>query len=384
MRKTVWTITIAAVVGTGSMFLTGTVHADQIQDIKDERASIKEDLSDAESKIADVLIDLEELDEEIERAESALKENHAKMEETEADIETKEAEVEELEHEIAELEDEIAKRHEILKNRVSSYQKTGGDISYLEVIFGAESFGDFISRISAITKITNSDAKMIEQQEKDKAKVVQKREKVAAKLADLEDVKTELEGMQSIILEQKEANEERKDELKKKEKKLRSMKKDLEIKDNELASLEAEVKRSMEKAATTAVPQLNVSGSGDISVAINAGKQFIGNSVYLFGAKDPANGRFDCSGFVSWAYGQAGYSLPRSTAGLAGVGTSVSKGNLQPGDLVFFNTNKTNGHVGIYLGGGKFIGSQSSSGVDIADMNNSYWKSRYNMAKRIN
>src|SRR5699024_9013972 len=175
--------------------------------------SIKEDLSDAESKIADVLIDLEELDEEIERAESALKENHAKMEETEADIETKEAEVEELEHEIAELEDEIAKRHEILKNRVSSYQKTGGDISYLEVIFGAESFGDFISRISAITKITNSDAKMIEQQEKDKAKVVQKREKVAAKLADLEDVKTELEGMQSIILEQKEANEERKDEL---------------------------------------------------------------------------------------------------------------------------------------------------------------------------
>lgn len=397
MKKTVMTVIAVTVIGIGGTFLGESAHADQIQDIKEERASIKDDLSAAESKIADVLLDLEELNDKIERAESALKENEAKMEETEADIEEKEEEIEELENEIAELEESIAKRHQILKDRVSAYQKNGGDVSYLEVIFGAESFSDFISRISAITKITDSDVKIIEQQEKDKAQIVKKQEEVENKLADLEEVKTELKGMQSIILEQKEANEERKSELRKKEKKLRTMKKDLEIEDDKLASLEAEVKRNMEREETAkgdssssqasvdaGSSDVEVRGSGDINTAINAGKRFIGNSVYSLGAMDPENGRFDCSGFVSWAYGQAGYSLPRDTGGLANVGTSVSKGDLQPGDLVFFNTYKTNGHVGIYLGDGKFIGSQSSTGVGIADMNDSYWKSKYNKAQRIN
>ncbi len=46
---------------------------------------------------------------------------------------------------------------------------------------------------------------------------------------------------------------------------------------------------------------------------------------------------------------------------------------MRPGDMVFFNTYKTDGHVGIYLGGGKFIGSQSSTGVAVANMSSGYW-----------
>src|SRR5699024_12021134 len=94
------------------------------------------------------------------------------------------------------------------------------------------------------------------------------------------------------------------------------MKKDLEIEDDKLASLEAEVKRNMEREETAkgdssssqasvdaGSSDVEVRGSGDINTAINAGKRFIGNSVYSLGAMDPENGRFDCSGFVSWAYG---------------------------------------------------------------------------------
>jgi len=117
-------------------------------------------------------------------------------------------------------------------------------------------------------------------------------------------------------------------------------------------------------------------GVGNKSV-IEVGKKFIGHSTYVFGAKNPAAGQFDCSGFVSWAFEQVGQSLPRSTAGLSSVGTKVSPGNMQPGDLVFFNTYKTNGHVGIYVGNGQFIGSQSSTGVAIASMNSSYWSSAF-------
>ena len=51
---------------------------------------------------------------------------------------------------------------------------------------------------------------------------------------------------------------------------------------------------------------------------------------------------------------------------------------MRPGDMVFFNTYKTDGHVGIYLGGGKFIGSQSSTGVAVADMSSGYWANTFN------
>ena len=51
---------------------------------------------------------------------------------------------------------------------------------------------------------------------------------------------------------------------------------------------------------------------------------------------------------------------------------------MRPGDMVFFNTYKTDGHVGIYLGGGKFIGSQSSTGVAVANMSSGYWADTFN------
>lgn len=123
------------------------------------------------------------------------------------------------------------------------------------------------------------------------------------------------------------------------------------------------------------------SGGGS---AITAGQKFVGNSTYVWGAKDPSAGQFDCSGFVSWAYEQEGKSLPRSTGGLVSSGKKVSYSDAQPGDLVFFNTNGSNGHVGIYMGGGKFIGSQSSTGVAVADMDSGYWKGQFSgMVRRV-
>jgi peptidoglycan DL-endopeptidase CwlO len=62
---------------------------------------------------------------------------------------------------------------------------------------------------------------------------------------------------------------------------------------------------------------------------------------------------FDCSGLVKWSFGSAGRALPRSSRALAGVGTPLSKANLQPGDLVFFY--KPISHVGIYIGNGKIV-----------------------------
>jgi cell wall-associated NlpC family hydrolase len=72
---------------------------------------------------------------------------------------------------------------------------------------------------------------------------------------------------------------------------------------------------------------------------------------YRYGSAGP--NAFDCSGLVSWAFKNAGTSLPRSSRAMSTVGKAVSKSDLQPGDLVFFY--KPVSHVGIYIGDGKMV-----------------------------
>lgn len=119
-----------------------------------------------------------------------------------------------------------------------------------------------------------------------------------------------------------------------------------------------------------------------IKTIITAGSKYIGNSVYVFGGGrnevDIAKGRFDCSSFVHWAFRQAGIEIGTTTDTIKNNGRQVSSSELRPGDLVFFDTYKKDGHVGIYLGNHKFLGSQSSTGVAIADMASGYWKERFN------
>src|SRR5699024_1725721 len=297
-----------------------------------------------------------------------------------------------------ELEEKIEARFDILKERVTSYQKSGGNIGFIEVLFGSKSFGDFISRASAVTKITNSDTELIKAQEQDKAEVEKIQTEVEKKLAEQKEAKVELEGMEALILDQQAENKASKKKLEKKERQLAALKSDLEDEDSSLAALESEIRRDILQATTQVAsnssstvnsnantsdnnltvlsddsgdsgPAVEVKSNGNIDTAITAGSQHLGTP-YRWAGKSPSG--FDCSGFVSWAFGQAGISIPSNTGGLSGTGTKVSYSDIQPGDLVFFNTYKTNGHVGIYVGNGQFIGSQNSTGLAYADMTSGY------------
>ncbi len=106
---------------------------------------------------------------------------------------------------------------------------------------------------------------------------------------------------------------------------------------------------------------------------------------YQYGGSSPETG-FDCSGFVRYVFKQAtSLTLPRSALAISQLGTTVPKNELQPGDLVFFNTLKsTFSHVGIYLGNNRFIHSPSSGGkVRVENMQDGYWAKRFNGAQRI-
>ena len=106
---------------------------------------------------------------------------------------------------------------------------------------------------------------------------------------------------------------------------------------------------------------------------------------YRFGGNTPETG-LDCSGLVQLVFKESfGLILPRRAAQMSQVGGNVSKDELKPGDLVFFNTLKRAfSHVGIYVGEGKFVHAPSSGGqVRVESLNTPYWVNRFNGARRL-
>ncbi|WP_328155274.1 NlpC/P60 family protein [Cytobacillus praedii] len=427
MKKQLVILNTTLMLGLGGAFAIPSVKADSLNtqksSIQKQRQGIQSSLSKADQELTAVLEELAKLDVQLKRIDQAILDNTQLIKKTETDITSTNAEIEELNKEKAIIQERIDKRSVILKQRAVSYQENGSSsIGYVEVLLGSTSFGDFIERVGAVTKIVQADQDILAEHEADKKILEENQAKIEKKLNELQEMKTELEGMQVLMNEQKAQNDALKKDLEAKENEIAVLKEGLQYKDSELAAREAEIRHriasqftpksvsvssnsnsssnsksnsstssssnsnssSSESSSSNNVP----SASGDLSTIISAGYKYIGNSVYVFGAgrsaSDIANGRFDCSGFVSWAFSQGGINLPSSTSSLRYSGTKVSPSDLKPGDLVFFDTYKKDGHVGIYIGGGKFIGSQSSTGVAVATMTSGYWKDHFNgHARRI-
>ena len=113
--------------------------------------------------------------------------------------------------------------------------------------------------------------------------------------------------------------------------------------------------------------------------------QFVGYP-YVYGGSSPKG--FDCSGFTKYVYGQFGYSINRTASGQLDNGTAVSMSELQPGDLVMFKKagsgSKRASHVGIYIGGGKFVhASTARVGVIVSNMSDAYYTSGFVGGRRL-
>ncbi|AXN40268.1 C40 family peptidase [Peribacillus butanolivorans] len=441
LKKKLIILNTTIMLGLGSAFAIPSVKAESISEIQSERTGIQSDISAAEQVIQELKKEQSKMNSQIAQIETAMKENDEKIKDTKQEIKDTEKDIDSLKKEIKALEERIAKREEVLKERALAFQESGGDVNYLEVLLGSSSFRELVDRVGAVAAIVEADREILSQQEADKAELEKKQEAVEKKLQSLKDMDVELKGMQSQIKEQKAETVNMKAKLERKESETKALKQALENKDAgleaKIASIRENIKKEEELKASEkadlnrAAEEVNSSNasskessssskgeasasssskgesssnssknsstdkptasktetsskpsSANTGSAITAGYKYIGNSTYVFGggrtASDIANGRFDCSAFVAWAYKQAGVNLPASTGALTSAGRQVSKSQMQPGDLVFFNTYKTDGHVGIYVGGNKFIGSQSSTGVAIANMGSGYWAEKFN------
>jgi cell wall-associated NlpC family hydrolase len=131
-------------------------------------------------------------------------------------------------------------------------------------------------------------------------------------------------------------------------------------------------------SAPTAVPPR----PADIGYVVTGTALALRGTPYRNGGADPSG--FDCSGFVSYVFGQNGVKLPRTVVDLYRTGQQVN-GAIEPGDLVFFATVAPGAsHVGIAIGGDEFVHAPSSTGeVRVERMSAAYWSTRFVGARRV-
>lgn len=117
---------------------------------------------------------------------------------------------------------------------------------------------------------------------------------------------------------------------------------------------------------------------------VETARKYLGVN-YVWGGTSPSG--FDCSGLVQYAFAQAGIELPRVTYDQINVGQAVQPNKLRPGDLVFFDTDRKRSgpdHVGIYMGGGKFIHApRPGDKVKISSLSDSYYMDRWMAGRRV-
>ncbi|MGZ0087084.1 murein hydrolase activator EnvC family protein [Geobacillus sp. YF-1] len=213
-KKNVMALAVAAALGLG--VLPPAANAVSSRDIQQKRSEIdalRSKRSEVQGKISESQKNIESLQSQqkqvandIAKLNVAIEETSGKIRNVSADIDQTERAITQLKQEIAEIQERIEKRNEILKERLRSLQESGGAISYLEVLLGAQSFSDFIDRMSAVTTIMEADQQIVREQEADKAlkekketELTEKRNKLQADLQELKQLQASLAGQ----LEQK-------------------------------------------------------------------------------------------------------------------------------------------------------------------------------------
>ena len=386
MKKKILSVVIA-----GALTLTSVmpVFATPNQEVIENQQKYDE----LTEKINDIQGEIYKLNEEIAPLAEQVNKNNEQMEAIKEEIENTNKEIEASKIEISEKE-------EVLGKRLRELYKSGGQGSYLTLLFSAESFSDLISKLDSASRLVNIDKKIVKE-------LLDKKEKLDEKVSSLEDKSNEIAKLteetnkvlesfkekkseQETLIAQAQAEQSKFDEeflsvaerslvnyqlevlgssnditeLKDAISQLRNIRDNQPLKSPivieevnnaiENAKVKVEDLEAQQAAASINANRGQISVSGSSSASGNAivsyAYQFIGTP-YVYGATGPNS--FDCSGFTSYVYrNAAGIEITRTTYSQIGVGTPVSYNELQPGDLVF-----TYGadHVGIYVGGGQYI-----------------------------
>ena len=305
-------------------------------------------------------------------------------------ISSKEAEIKYVETSIQNTQNEIDQNNQEIKDRMYVMQSYLNENTFINYIFGANSFTDMLSRIDSFNTLTYSDKELIKT-------MVEKKKEIESQKVTLENAKKVLESQK---VEQAAIQTQYETLLEEQRKKVAATQVDANVAASQSKQIDESLTafyESSKKDDVGHVNQLPVPSTPSTSNNTNNNNQNTNNgqnsndnqqsnnnqntttdnntstdssatlgvkianyalskqgSRYYWGAQGP--NYFDCSGLVYWAHNQAGVKIGRTTAaGYAGSGKSVSYSNLQIGDVITFNYGRGVAHIGIYIGSGRMV-----------------------------
>lgn len=287
MKKTMVAIT-AFMLCLAGISAGGSVQAESVGSLQEKKSTIEKKkstvesgISEAENKITDIEKQRASLEAELKKVEKSIADTKEKITKKDKEIASTKEKIDSLKESIKETEERIANRHEILKERARSYQQNGSS-TYLEVILGANSFGEFVERIGAVTTIMNADKDIIAEQEADKARLEEQKAEVETKLASLNEMKKELVKMKEELdgkkVEKNQLMAVLKSEQAQLEEEKLSLEEEKELLTNQESAVKkaiaAEKKRQAEAAAAASANSSSTESSGAVSQApaVTSGK----------------------------------------------------------------------------------------------------------------
>ena len=277
-----------------------------------------------------------------------------------------------------------------LAARVVSLYTSNGQENSIEVLLGASNLDDLVNRFDTVNRISAQDSQVLGQ-------VTTFNHEVKTREARLKQAKKQADA---LVAQRAAARASIENQLSARRALLSSIRGQIEHLKAQEAARQAELRRQLaaQVAAQQSAPQALTSavgsvtsGSGGSSASspaspappathggvVGIAMRYLGTP-YVWGGASPSG--FDCSGLVMYVYAQVGVSLPHSSYGQYGMGSPVSRGDLQPGDLVFFDGL---GHVGIYVGGGSFIHAPHTGDVVKISSMTGWYASTYVGARRL-
>ena len=294
-----------------------------------------------------------------------------------------------IKHDLSQNTQSLAVAKQSLKNSqrqlsarlVDLYTSENQD-STLVVLLGSSSLDELLTRMDAVDRVSQQDSLVLKQ-------VVTLRQEVLQRQRELKRAHAE---QTQVVAQRAAARESIQNQLGQRRALLSSIHGEIVRLQQEEAQRQAELQREaqarLQQQQQQAAPSLGQtvgvqappSGApppshygGVVGIAM----RYLGTP-YVWGGASPSG--FDCSGFTMYVYAQVGVSLPHNAAAQYGYGSPVSSGDLQPGDLVFFDGL---GHVGLYIGGGQFIHAPHTGDVVKISSLSGWYASTYVGARRL-
>jgi cell wall-associated NlpC family hydrolase len=355
-----------------------------------DTAAAEPSIAEKQAEAQSVLAQIQEIDGQLGAAIEAWNGGKLRLSRTETELKTNARQLK-----IARSSLKASQRH--LAERLVALYVHGSEASAMEVLLGAESLDDLLSQLETVSRVSEQDARVLGQVKTFRQNVQTRKAKLQrARAAQKREVAELAARRQSI-----------EGQLQERERMLASIKDQIAALEaaeaQRQARLQAEARRRVAALAQSAeepqqlpTPIESLPDGGEppavavdevVSAApparygsvVGIAMQYLGIP-YKWGGASPSTG-FDCSGFTMYVYAQVGVSLPHHAASQYGMGTPVSKSELQPGDLVFFNGL---GHMGMYVGGGSFIHSPHTGDVvKISSLGDSWYAQTWVGARRI-